>query len=122
MSGPPDLIALAMAKRERWVPLDDQGHEVLVRMPSVFEALRWKIGTRADAAESFEATAKGAVRDWRGFKKMDLHGDSADPLPFNASVWAALVDYQSDWARQVFLVAVDMLTQHQQATEAAEGN
>lgn len=122
MSGSPDLIALVQAKRERWVPLDET-HEVLVRMPSVFDALRWKIGSRGtEGVEAWENTAKGAVRDWRGFQKLDVHGDSADPLPFDPAIWAALVDYQADWARAVYRAAVDMLVSHNQAAEDAAGN
>lgn len=118
------LIARLRELRMKWVDLQDQpGKRVRIIRPTETELSQqfFQGGRLVVGIEQ----VKRFVVDWDGFTEADLLGPTvgaADPVPFDAAVWAEVVSDKASWVRQLAQDLLDHTIAHRLAAEADEKN
>ncbi len=115
-----ELIAKALAKRERWVDLGD-GKRICMRRPPELEL--------GDLIESFRERDKSGVEKaaalavaWEGFMLADAIGEGDEPVSFDADLWRVLMADNTEWATKAANAVLEMLAEHSQRREDAAKN
>jgi hypothetical protein len=109
-----DLIAQALAKRERWVDLGN-GRRVRMRRPPELEMARMRGGVEMEKVAAM-ATA------WEGVTMADVLGEGESPVEFDAELWRLLVTDNAEWAAACAATIVDMMSEHMAQRETTRGN
>lgn len=110
-----ELIAKALALRERWVDLGD-GRRVLIRRPG-----ETPLAQRRRSEVTVEWLA-GFVIGWEGVTEADVIGTGTAAVPFDADLWRVVVEDRVEWAAKVAEAVLDLVNKHTEARAAALGN
>ena len=113
-----NLAARLREQRMKWVDLADQdGKRVRIIRPTETE-----LGTLFKGGHLFVGIeeVKRFVVDWEGFTEADLLGPAigaADPVPFDAALWAEVVADKVRWVRQLAQDILDHVVSHRLAAD-----
>lgn len=121
---PDVLIKKLLAQREFWVVLPD-GKRIKLRRPAERQIVDLaKRGDDGEARIEFGVeTIKQCAVDWDGIAEADLlPGGASDAVPFDAGLFALLVDDRRDWWQPLSEALMDHIVRHLGAAETARGN
>lgn len=109
------LIQQLREQRMKWIELEP-GKEVRIIRPTELELVQHFIKDRAISVGYEEA--KRFVVDWRGITGADVLGaavGSADPIAFDAELWAEVVADRMAWVNKVAQELLDQIVEHRTA-------
>jgi hypothetical protein len=111
------IVAQLLAKRERWVDLED-GKRLRIRRPPETDLGRFRSGLAV-------ADVASAVVGWDGITEADILGPqdgSTSAVPFNAELCLEVLRDRIDWTGKAAEGVLDAIRQHLDAREAARKN
>lgn len=119
------LIARLREQRDSWFVLREAATDrpelaVCLRRPAAADFVGLRAEDGGISREKLVETVCSSAVAWRGFTEAELLGaavGSADPLPFDADVWAESVRDDAEWLAACVAHVVEQLTQHSSLAE-----
>lgn len=118
------LIAALLAARKSWVELEP-GKRVQILRPPEAALHEFNVQGGENNVERMLRCVVKYVTGWEGFTEADLIGAAlapAEPVSFDAGLWAVMVADRVDWIRVVMAALIDAINTHDRAKQAAAKN
>lgn len=118
------IIAALRAARQTWVELAP-GKRVQIIRPAEANLHEFRLQGAENSVERMLRCVVKYVTGWEGFTEADLLGAAlapADPVAFDAALWATVVADHVDWVSTIMGALVDAINAHEAAKEAAQKN